>query len=232
MVNIRNFFYINYFFYNKNMKITKLGHCCLLIEEKGLRILTDPGAYSEGQNELKNIDVILITHEHQDHLHIGSLKTILENNSDVKVITNSGVGKILEKENIKYELIEDGQANTIGGILIEGFGKVHADIYKTITPVMNTGYFIANRFLYPGDALYNPKKRVEILALPITGPWMTMAQGIDYALEIKPKVCFPVHDGMIQEDRMGPLHRFPKEVLSKEGIDFKVLPLDTEVDFG
>ena len=38
------------------MNITKLGHCCLLIEEKGLRILTDPGAYSTGQNEIKNID--------------------------------------------------------------------------------------------------------------------------------------------------------------------------------
>ncbi|MBI2052837.1 MAG: MBL fold metallo-hydrolase, partial [Candidatus Ryanbacteria bacterium] len=28
------------------MKITKFGHCCLLIKENGVRILTDPGTYS------------------------------------------------------------------------------------------------------------------------------------------------------------------------------------------
>lgn len=213
------------------MKITKLGHCCLLIEENGLRILTDPGAYSEGQNELKNIDVILITHEHQDHLHIGSLKKVLEKNPNARVITNGGVGKMLDKEGIKYEIVEDGQSVNVDKVLIEGFGEKHADIYKTITPVVNTGYFVAKRFFYPGDALHNPGKSVEILALPVTGPWMTLAQGIDYALLIKPKICFPVHEGMIRDDRMGPLHRLPKEILEKEGIAFKVLPLEDEVDF-
>jgi len=31
---------------NNYMKITKLGHCCLLIETKGKRVLTDPGSYT------------------------------------------------------------------------------------------------------------------------------------------------------------------------------------------
>src|SRR4051812_27786091 len=62
------------FCYNKNMKIKKLGHCCLVIETKGIRIMTDPGNYSTLQADEKNIDIILITHEHTDHLHIESLK--------------------------------------------------------------------------------------------------------------------------------------------------------------
>lgn len=32
------------------MKITKLGHCCLLIEIRGTRFLTDPGSYTTSQN--------------------------------------------------------------------------------------------------------------------------------------------------------------------------------------
>jgi len=33
----------------------------LIIEEAGLRILTDPGIFTTEQNEVKNIDIILIT---------------------------------------------------------------------------------------------------------------------------------------------------------------------------
>ncbi len=70
------------------MKITKFGHCCLLIEEKGVRILTDPGTYSTQQSEVKNIDFVLITHEHADHFHVDSLKALLKNNPQAKVIPN------------------------------------------------------------------------------------------------------------------------------------------------
>lgn len=66
------------------MKVTKFGHCCLLIEEEGLRILTDPGSYSTRQNDVQNIDVILITHEHPDHLHIESLKNRMTARSCIK----------------------------------------------------------------------------------------------------------------------------------------------------
>ena len=104
------------------MKVTKYGHCCLLIEKNDTRILTDPGSFTTEQNNVKNIDVVLITHEHQDHFHIGSLKNILKNNPHVKIITNKGVGKLLDKEDIKYELVEDGQHAKIKNVLIEGFG--------------------------------------------------------------------------------------------------------------
>ena len=66
------------------MNVTKLDHCCLLINHKGLRILTDPGHYTvDLQNRLKNIDIILITHEHQDHLHTESLHELIKNNPKV-----------------------------------------------------------------------------------------------------------------------------------------------------
>src|SRR6185312_9669397 len=78
------------------MKIKKIGHCCLVIETKGVRIMTDPGMFSTAQNEEKNIDIVAITHEHGDHFHIESLKAIIANNPAVTVITNSAVGKLLD----------------------------------------------------------------------------------------------------------------------------------------
>src|SRR6185369_12639913 len=113
------------------------------------RILTDPGAFSTEQNDVKNIDLILITHEHQDHLHIDSLKAVLRNNIQAKVITNSSVGNILDKERISYEIVADRQNSKSHGLLIEGIGTKHAVIYQDFGQVENTGYFINDKLFYP-----------------------------------------------------------------------------------
>lgn len=211
------------------MKITKFGHCCLLIEEKGVRILTDPGIYSTQQNEVKNIDVILITHEHADHCHVDSLKALLKNNPQAQVITNNDVGALLTKEGISFGLVEDGQKADIRGVLIEGFGRDHALIHASIPQIQNTGYFIDGKIFYPGDAFVIPGKPVEILALPVAGPWMRLAEAIDYALEIKPQTCFPVHEGMLKQP--GPSHLIPSKVLGSQGIKFVVLEIGQEHEF-
>lgn len=218
------------------MRITKLGHCCLLIEEQGLNILIDPGSYSTRQNEVKGVDVILITHEHQDHFHLESLRIVLANNPEARIITNRAVGALLEKEGIAHELLEDKQSKTISGILLEGFGEKHATIYQEFGQVQNTGYFIANRLFYPGDAFYlhtnlprqigvgvsNSWRPVEILALPVAGPWMKISDAIDYAKLLKPRIAFPVHDGML--NKFGAVSHFlPQKFLPPEGIAFEII---------
>jgi L-ascorbate metabolism protein UlaG (beta-lactamase superfamily) len=210
------------------MKIKKLGHCCLVIEINGKRVMTDPGSYSDLQNQEKDIDIILITHEHQDHLHVDSLKKVLENNSNASIVTNTVVGKILDEAGIRYEKLEDGQNKELQGIKFEGYGDKHEEVYQEFGQVQNTGYFIQDKFFYPGDAFTNPKREVEILALPIAGPWMKIKMAIDYALELKPKICFPVHDGMIIDTRPGPIYNLPKKILLENGIEFKVLEIGKE----
>ena len=92
------------------MKITKLGHSCFIAEPKeGVRIMTDPGAFSPLAMEAKNISAILITHEHQDYMHIETLKKVLSNNPETVVITNTAVGKFLDASGIKFVKIEEGQ---------------------------------------------------------------------------------------------------------------------------
>lgn len=184
------------------MKITKLGHCCLIIETEFLNILTDPGVYSNQQDDLLGIDLVLITHEHSDHLHVESLKKVLKNNPSAIVITNHSVKKLLDKEEIVSTVLAHGMKKEIKGVHIEGFGEKHADIYKEITPVENTGYFI-NDFFYPGDALTIPNRKVRVLALPVAGPWIKVSEAIEYGLAISPEMAFPVHDAMMMPSRNG-----------------------------
>ena len=153
------------------MKIKKLGRCCLIIEENGKRIMTDPGKYTISfQNEEKNIDYIFITHEHTDHVHVDSLKIVLKNNPYAVIITNVSVGKILEKEKIRFSLIKDSQEMVLGeNILIEGVGKLHKQVYQSIPAVENVGFILNKRFFYPGDALSKIEKKVNCneLSFPI-----------------------------------------------------------------
>jgi len=191
--------------------------------------MTDPGAYSTLQNGTKNVDYIFITHEHPDHCHIESLKTVLRNNPDAKIVTNKGVGKLLDTEGIPYQLLEHGKTGEFGGMHVEGCGEKHAVIYQDFGQVQNTGYFFENRFFYPGDAFFDPQKPVEILALPACGPWMRILEAIDYAKALKPRVAFPVHDGMLKI--FGGYHAVPQTFLPPAGITFKILELGKEYDF-
>lgn len=180
------------------MKITKLGHCALVLEDKGIKILTDPGNFTiEAQEKVTNIDVILITHEHADHMHIDSVKALVKTNPGATVVSNASVAKILGESGIPCTIVGDGQSTQVKEVSIEGFGKDHAEIYGQMGLVENTAYLVDGRFYFPGDNFHDPKKKVEILALPIAGPWMRISMAIDFAKQMQAKKAFGVHDGMI-----------------------------------
>ena len=198
------------------MKVQKLGHCCMIIEVNGKRIMTDPGSFTTKQNDEMDIDIILFTHEHGDHLHIESLKKVLQNNPQAKIITNTSVGKLLSAEQIAYEILEHGDSRTEEGIFFEAFGEIHEEVFEEFGRVQNTGYFINNKLFYPGDALTNPGKFVEILALPVVGPWLRVRDIIPYVRELKPTITIPVHDGLLSPHGLEVYHRVIPRILGNE----------------
>lgn len=204
------------------MKVTKLGHCCLVVESNGKRIMTDPGSFSTKQHEEMDIDIILFTHEHSDHFHLDSLKKVLQNNPQAKIITNTSVGKLLSAEQIPYEILEHGDSRTEQGVLLEAYGEIHEEIYEDFGQVQNTGYFIDNKLFYPGDALTNPGKFVEVLALPVSGPWVRVRDLITYVRSVKPAHIFPVHDAVLSEKGIGVFHRVIPRIL---GTDTNFIPM-------
>ncbi len=216
------------------MKVTKFGHCCLVIEVAGVKILTDPGNHEfAGMGadpvRLPTVDAIVITHEHPDHFHLPALKVVRENNPGALICATSGVSGQLSKIGVNAEILEHRKTFTVGPVAVMGIGKLHAEIYGGWNRVPNTGIMVANRFFFPGDAFSLPGVPVEILALPIAGPWMKIREAVDYVLTVKPRHVIPVHDGMLKT--AVPQHRLLESVLPPAGIQFLPAELATPMEF-
>ncbi len=69
------------------------------------------------------------------------------------------------------------------------------------------------------------------MALPVAGPWCKIMDSINYALEISPRAAFPIHDGMLQEDKIGGSHKVPEIMLGENDISFVPMKAGDEHDF-
>ncbi len=181
------------------MKISKFGHACLLIEEGQARILIDPGVWSRGFEGLRDLDAVLITHQHQDHLDVGRFEALLEANPEAKVYVDEDSAAVLAKEGTQATVVRGGDRFEVVGVSVEGMGKLHAVIHSSMPDLTDMGYLIANKFFYPGDAWTEPGRSVEVLAMPVGAPWMKIGEGIDYIKAVRPRVAIPVHDAVLSE---------------------------------
>ena len=202
------------------MTITKYGHCCLLLEGDGKRILTDPGLFSYGFDTLTDIDIILITHEHADHYHTEAVTQILEINPEAIVVTNTSVAKLLKELGIDAHILEGREAATVVDIALEAYDGEHVEIFESFGIVQNTGYFVADTFFFPGDAYTVPDKHVHILGLPVAGPWCKVSDALRYALSVAPDIAVPIHDATLSDiGKQGTYSHFTRE-LTKHSIGF------------
>lgn len=68
------------------MRITHLGHACLLIETGETQLLIDPGTYSAGFEALTGLAGILVTHQHADHIDMDRLPDLLSANPRAELL--------------------------------------------------------------------------------------------------------------------------------------------------
>ncbi len=187
--------------------------------------------FSTEQDHLTGIDVVLITHEHGDHFHTESVKQIVANNPQAVIISNSAVGAKLKELGISYTLLEGQNQKEINGLNFEAFDCKHEEIFENFGQVQNTGYLIGNKLYYPGDSFKAPEKKIEILALPVAGPWCKISDAIRFTLKVKPTWAFPVHDAVLQPHMVNGLYKITETILKDYNIGFKPLSSGEEKEF-
>lgn len=105
--------YTNAFLESAQDKIVWLGHSSFYIQLDEVKILTDPvfhdltpllrrkHALPCSIHDFKNIDYILLSHGHRDHLDIPTLKKIVRLNPDVEVLCPLGFKRMLQSVGVK-----------------------------------------------------------------------------------------------------------------------------------
>jgi L-ascorbate metabolism protein UlaG (beta-lactamase superfamily) len=179
------------------MRLTKLGHSCLLVTEGSARLLIDPGVLSDGFEELEGLTAVLFTHQHSDHFDAGRLRELLERNQGVRVVSDEGTAGPLSEVGVDAEVVHDGDEFEAGGVGVRVAGREHAVIHPDIPVVPNVGYLVAGRLFHPGDAFTRPGQPVDLLAVPAGAPWLKVSEAIDYIREVRPTVAVPVHDKVL-----------------------------------
>jgi L-ascorbate metabolism protein UlaG (beta-lactamase superfamily) len=205
------------------MRLTKLGHSCLLVEEGGARLLLDPGTLSQGFEELEGLTAVLFTHQHADHLDQQRLRGLLDRNPGARVISDPGSAEPLGQAGVEVEVVADGQELDAGGVSVRVAGRDHAVIHPDIPVVPNFGYLIGGRLFHPGDAFTQPGEPVEVLAVPAGAPWLKLSEPIDYLRAVRPRVAVPVHDQVLSAAGRSIHYRQLEQLGAKEGTTLRSL---------
>jgi len=181
------------------MRITHLGHSCLLVEGGDVRILIDPGNFSSGFDELRGLDAVLITHQHPDHADPERLPALLAANSDARLL--------IEPETVEARGLPDGaafaagSATEVGGLSISAVGGRHALIHDWVPRPGNVGFLVTERggstLFHPGDSYAEAPGGVDLLAYPLSAPWTKVAETLDFLRAVAAPTAFPIHDATV-----------------------------------
>jgi L-ascorbate metabolism protein UlaG (beta-lactamase superfamily) len=205
-----------------SLKLTFLGHGTLMLDYNGWIIHVDPVSAEADYSALPPADLVLVTHEHGDHLDPAAVARITR--PGTVVVANPASAARLSGA----LALRPGESRTVGSVKIE------------VVPAYNTspgrdrfhprgrdnGYLltIAGKRLYiAGDTEDTPEmkalKNVDIAFLPMNQPYtMTPEQVARAARAFKPRVLYPYHTGDTDTARLTAL-------LEGKGVEVRIRSL-------
>jgi L-ascorbate metabolism protein UlaG (beta-lactamase superfamily) len=188
----------------KGVKLTWLGHDGFRIQD-GKVIYLDPFRIEGGPKA----DIVLVTHEHYDHLNLDDLKKIVT--SETIVIAHSQSKSELSKLRVKeIKIVKPGDKIDVDGVNVEAVPAYNINKFREPGKVFHpkedgkVGYVLTVkgvRIYHAGDTDYIPEMknvRTDIALLPVSGTYvMTPKEAAEAAAVINPKVAIPMHCGTI-----------------------------------
>ena len=210
-----------------SLDITYIGHATCLIEMNGVRILTDPilrdrvghirrQSVSLNPEWAHNIDAVMISHVHLDHMDLPSLRRL---GRDTRVIVPQGGAGILHRHGFRQvEEVRAGDWTAVGSVAV---GATHADHDGSRHPfgpeADTVGYVIHGEkaVYFAGDTDLFPEMAdihasLDVALLPVWGWGPTIGEGhlnprraAESLTMLRPRAAIPIHWGTFAPMGMG-----------------------------
>lgn len=203
--------------------VQKFAQSCFKVSNGRTALLIDPGVYNresyqEFLNNLDDVSAVLISHQHPDHCDLEIVKLLASRG--LPIFSNRETQRVLNKENVKTNLLESGKEVRIGDVSIKVFKANHfkllfckkcnsilsnqitidkkCQFHPELIPSLvdgpeNVGFLINQMFFHPGDSLDKLDFRVDNLAVAIAGPTVDYQKALDFAQSFDPKIIIPMH---------------------------------------
>jgi L-ascorbate metabolism protein UlaG (beta-lactamase superfamily) len=182
--------------------MTFLGHGTLMLVFKKKVIHVDPYSRVADYTQLPKADLILITHEHHDHLDLDAISNIRMD--DTELILSASCAPHVDGGVV----MGNGDLHTFNGIMIEAvpaYNIIHKrEDGQTFHPQgVGNGYiltFADTRLYIAGDTENIPEMKtfqdIDIAFLPMNLPYtMTPEMVADAAKAFQPQILYPYHFG-------------------------------------
>jgi len=202
-----------------DLTITFIGHGTLMFTFGTKIIHVDPFTKVADYATFPKADVILITHEHFDHLDLKALALV--RTEKTKMVLNEACSKQVKNGII----MKNGDVQTVNGLKIEAipaYNLIHKrENGQPFHPKgVGNGYIITfgdKRVYVAGDTENIPEmkslREIDCAFLPMNLPYtMTPEMVADAAKAFRPKILYPYHFGDTDTSKLLKLLQDQKEI--------------------
>ncbi|MFL5672534.1 MAG: MBL fold metallo-hydrolase [Chloroflexota bacterium] len=213
-----------------------IGHSAVVIDLDGVRILTDPITRARvgplrrvepvpARDRLRDVDAVLISHLHWDHLDVPSLRDL---GREIPMFVPAGSGAWMRGAGFSdVREIAVGESVSIGGVVVRAVMAVHSGYRPPLGPTApplgfiirgsRSIYFAGDTDLFDGMAEFG--EPIDVALIPVWGWGPTLGRGLHLdplraarALRmIKPRAAVPIHWGTYWPHALGRV--FPERLV-------------------
>jgi L-ascorbate metabolism protein UlaG (beta-lactamase superfamily) len=205
-----------------NVEIYFIGHGSLMLKMNDRIIYVDPVRSSGNYDNLPKADIILVTHEHFDHLDVNLINDLKKNNTAI-FCNEAAAAKVQGASVMKPGTGISSGIITIDAVLAYNIVNERVPGQPFHPKGSGVGYIIGfggKRIYIAGDTENTPEmkalKNIDIAFLPMNLPYtMTPEMVADAAKAFRPKILYPYHYGETNTNKI-------VQLLKDSGIEVRI----------